>query len=113
MVVVVEKLVKSYALHTILDRVGGAKSATGSGLQLDERGWLTMDELELKTLFAHAILTGMSVNGHMLTANASKFDLGVMIGNNATEIARGFMEATTDGTDTGRFGESSSQEDTD
>ena len=51
-----------------------------------------MDNDELKTLFAHALLTGLATNGHLLTANASGEEIGKMIREKTESIVEGFTE---------------------
>lgn len=50
------------------------------------------DEFDVTTLFAHAMLVGFAQNGHLLTANASKHDVGRMVAENASSLAKGYLE---------------------
>lgn len=55
-----------------------------------------MDDEELKTLFAHALITGLATNGHLLTANASGEDIGKMVREKVESIVTGFTEGDAD-----------------
>lgn len=58
-----------------------------------------MDDNELMTLFAHAMLTGLATNGHLLTANASGEDIGRMIREKSESIIKGWHEGYEDDDD--------------
>lgn len=55
-----------------------------------------MDDEELMTLFAHALLTGLAVNGHLLKANASGEEIGKMIRDKTESIVRGWKDGGGD-----------------
>lgn len=55
-----------------------------------------MDDEELMKLFAHALLTGFAVNGHLLKANASGEEIGKMIRDKTESIVRGWKDGGED-----------------
>jgi hypothetical protein len=54
------------------------------------------DKNELKTIFAHALLTGLANNGHLLKANASGEEIGHMVRIKVEGIVAGYTEDDDD-----------------
>ena len=55
-----------------------------------------MSKEEIQLMFAHAMLTGLAQNGHLLTANASGESIGEMVGQKAYSIAEGYVKGLGD-----------------